>query len=371
MNIGIPTEIKNSEKRVSVSPSGVKTLVAAGHAVVVETGAGETAGFYDEQYVEAGAKMSSSAKEVWSSDMIIKVKEPLPEEYVYFREGLIVFTYLHLAANQKLTDALKESGVTAIGYETMVGADGSLPLLTPMSQIAGRMSIQIGAHFLENSNGGKGILLGGTPGVRSGKVVIIGGGVSGTNAAKIAVGMGANVVVLDNNPKRLSELGELFGNAIQTVMSNEYNIEEELKNADLVIGAVLIPGAKAPQLVSEKMVKQMTAGSVIVDISVDQGGIIETADTVTTLDDPVYIKHDVLHYAVANIPGSVAKTATQALTNVTIPYAVNIANKGLLEAAKNNSTIYTGINVMKNQVTHKEVAHSLEEEYVEASKLFN
>lgn len=370
MNIGIPTEIKNNEKRVSFSPSGVKALVSAGHKVLVEQGAGETAGFVDEQYIESGATIVPTASEAWSADMVIKVKEPLKEEFDYLREGLILFTYLHLAANKELTEVLAEKGVTAIGYETMVGQDGSLPLLTPMSQIAGRMSVQIGAHYLENSNGGKGILLGGTPGVRSGKVVIIGGGVSGTNAAKIAVGMGANVVVLDNNPARLSELGELFGNSIQTIMSNEYNIEEELKTADLVIGAVLIPGAKAPQLVSEKMVKQMTPGSVIVDISVDQGGIIETADRVTTLADPVYEKHGVLHYAVANIPGSVAKTATQALTNVTTPYAVAIANKGVVEAAKENSTIYTGINVMNNQVTHKEVAQSLGIDFISASRLF-
>ncbi|SFH64996.1 alanine dehydrogenase [Pisciglobus halotolerans] len=370
MMIGIPKEIKNSEKRVAIAPSGVKSLVAGGHTVLVERGAGETAGFMDDAYQEAGAKIVSNPAEIWSAEMVIKVKEPLPEEYGYFYDGLILFTYLHLAPNKELTEELMKTGVVAIGYETMVGQDGGLPLLTPMSQVAGRMAVQIGAEFLENTHGGKGILLGGTPGVAAGKVVIIGGGVSGTNAAKMAVGLGADVTILDNNPTRLAELSDIFRNTARTLMSNPFNIEEELKTADLVIGAVLIPGAKAPQLVKEEMVKQMEPGSVIVDIAVDQGGIVETADHVSTLDDPTYTRHGVIHYAVANIPGAVAKTSTQALTNVTIPYALEIANKGYIQAAKDNSTIYTGINTMKGQVTQKEVAHSLDKEYVSASKCF-
>ena len=290
--------------------------------------------------------------------MVIKVKEPLPEEYVYFREGLILFTYLHLAAAKELTDKLVESGVTAIGYETMA-KDGVLPLLTPMSQVAGRMAVQIGAQFLENNYGGKGLLLGGTPGVSTGNVVIIGGGVSG-----------ADVTILDVNPARLAELGNIFGNSVTTLMSNEFNIAEQVETADLVIGAVLIPGSKAPTLVTEEMVKTMEAGSVIVDIAVDQGGIVETADKVTTHDDPVYTRHGVLHYAVANMPGAVSKTSTMALTNVTIPYAVEIAGKGVELAAQENPTIYGGLNVMNHKVTEQKVAESLGMEFVEASTLF-
>jgi len=371
MKIGIPSEIKNSENRVAISPAGVKSLVNNGHEVVVEVNAGKAAGFPDEEYKAAGAVLLEEATQVWNAEMIIKVKEPIPTEYKYFKKGMILFTYLHLAPALELTKALMDSGVTAIGYETMVGKDGTLPLLTPMSQIAGRMAVQIGAEFLESVNQGKGILLGGVPGVQKGKVSIIGGGVSGTNAAKIAIGLGADVTILDVNPKRLEELDNLFENKINTLMSNEFNIAKSVKEADLVIGAVLIPGSKAPTLVTEEMVKQMETGSVIVDIAVDQGGIIETASEVTTHDNPVYLKHGVVHYAVANMPGAVPKTATLALTNVTIPYAVQIANKGLVKAAKENSTIYTGINVMAGKLTKKEVAHALDIPFHEALNSFN
>ncbi|ALV22775.1 MAG: alanine dehydrogenase [Carnobacterium sp.] len=369
MKIGIPKEIKNNENRVAISPAGVYSLVEGGHEVLIEESAGNTAGFADAEYTESGAKIIKNAADVWAADMVIKVKEPLPEEFAYFREGLILFTYLHLAAAKELTETLMEKGVIGIGYETME-KDGALPLLTPMSQVAGRMAVQIGAQFLENTYGGKGILLGGTPGVSTGNVVIIGGGVSGTHAAKMAVGLGANVTILDVNPTRLAQLGNIFGNSVTTLMSNEFNIQEQVKTADLVIGAVLIPGSKAPTLVTEAMVEQMEAGSVIVDIAVDQGGIVETADKVTTHDAPVYTRHGVLHYAVANMPGAVAKTSTMALTNVTIPYALEIANKGVNKAAEENPTVYGGINVMNHKLTKKEVAQSLEMDYVEASTFF-
>lgn len=369
MRIGIPKEIKNNENRVAISPAGVHTLVEAGHEVVVEELAGKTAGFTDEAFVDAGAKMLKSAADIWAADMVIKVKEPLPEEYGYFREGLLLFTYLHLAAAKELTEKLVESGVTAVGYETMA-KDGVLPLLTPMSQVAGRMAVQIGAQFLENNYGGKGLLLGGTPGVSTGNVVIIGGGVSGMHAAKMAVGLGADVTILDVNSARLAELGNIFGNSVTTLMSNEFNIAEQVETADLVIGAVLIPGSKAPTLVTEEMVKTMEPGSVIVDIAVDQGGIVETANKVTTHDNPVYTRHGVLHYAVANMPGAVAKTSTMALTNVTIPYAVEIAGKGIELAAQENPTVYGGINVMNHKVTEEKVAESLGMEFIEASTLF-
>lgn len=371
MKIGIPKEIKNNESRVAISPAGVKSLVENGHEVVIEENAGETAGFLDKEYRLAGAVILEEAEQIWGiAEMIIKVKEPIPSEYQYFKEGMILFTYLHLAPSLELTKELMKAGVIAIGYETMVGKDGTLPLLTPMSQIAGRMAAQIGAEFLESVNQGKGILLSGVPGVQKGKVTIIGGGVSGTNAAKIAIGLGAEVTILDVNPKRLEELDNLFENRINTLMSNEYNIAKAVKEADLAIGAVLIPGSKAPTLVTEEMVKSMEAGSVIVDIAVDQGGIFETASEVTTHDDPVYVKHGIVHYAVANMPGAVPKTSTLALTNVTIPYAVEIANKGVVKAAKENPTIYTGINVMDGKVTQKEVAESLNLPYQEALTSF-
>ncbi|MED4986326.1 alanine dehydrogenase, partial [Geobacillus stearothermophilus] len=319
MIIGVPKEIKNNENRVAITPAGVLSFVQAGHTVLIEKEAGVGSGFSDNDYARAGAQIIERAEDVWAqADMVMKVKEPLPSEYRFFRPGLVLFTYLHLAADPELTRALKESGVIAIAYET-VQVGRTLPLLTPMSEVAGRMAAQIGAQFLEKPYGGKGILLGGVPGVARGKVVIIGGGVVGTNAAKVAVGLGADVTIIDLNADRLRELDDIFGNQITTLMSNPMNIAEAVAEADLVIGAVLIPGARAPKLVTEDMVKAMKPGSVIVDVAIDQGGIVETSDHVTTHDDPTYVKHGVVHYAVANMPGAVPRTSTIALTNVTIP----------------------------------------------------
>ncbi|MBC2049278.1 alanine dehydrogenase [Listeria booriae] len=356
MRIGIPKEIKNNENRVAITPAGVFNLVKQGHEVVVEAGAGFGSSFPDEEYVAAGALMERDVAQVWQADMVMKVKEPLAEEFMYFRDGLILFTYLHLAAEPALTDALLEKGVTAVAYETMVGADGSLPLLTPMSEVAGRMAAQVGAQFLEKPRSGKGILLSGVPGVERGRVVIIGGGVAGANAAKIAIGLGASVTILDISAKRLAQLDDIFGNAIQTLVSSPYTIAEAVQNADLVIGAVLIPGAKAPKLVTEAMVQSMKPGAVLVDIAVDQGGIFATTDKVTTHDDPVYTKFGVVHYAVANMPGAVPRTSTMALTNVTIPYAAQIAKQGIIKAALANQTILTGINTYQKQITVEAVA---------------
>jgi len=328
MIIGIPKEIKNNESRVGITPTGVQLFVTQGHQVHIETNAGLTAGFTNEAYKEMGATIVNTPQEAWAADMVIKVKEPLPSEYVYLREDLILYTYLHLAPAKELTDALLLHKTTSIAYETVQLSDNSLPLLTPMSEIAGRMSVQIGAEFLEKPKGGKGILLSGIPGVHRGNIVIIGGGNVGTNAAKIAIGMGANVTILDISPRRLGQLDDLFGHNIQTLLSNPINIARAVKEADLVIGTVLIPGAKTPTLVTKEMVQSMEAGSVIIDVAIDQGGCIETIDHITTHDEPVYERYGVLHYAVANMPGAVAKTSTVALTNVTLPYALEIANKG-------------------------------------------
>ncbi|MBN2909777.1 alanine dehydrogenase [Polycladomyces sp. WAk] len=364
MIIGVPKEIKNNENRVAITPAGVDALVLAGHEVLIEKGAGEGSGFVDEDYVAHGAKILNSAEQVWSSaDMILKVKEPQPSEYRYFREGLILFTYLHLAPEPELTQALMEKKVTAIAYETIQLDNGSLPLLTPMSEVAGRMAVQIGAQFLEKPKGGKGVLLGGVPGVLPGEVVIIGGGVVGTNAAKMALGLGANVTLLDINPDRLRQLDDIFHGRLRTLMSNSYNIAQAVKKADLLIGAVLIPGRRAPRLVTEEMVKAMTPGSVIVDVAIDQGGSIETIDRITTHSDPIYVKHGVVHYAVPNIPGAVPRTSTIALTNVTIPYAVQIANKGLEQAIQDSRPLAKGVNVIQGHVTYQAVAESLDLPY--------
>ncbi len=327
------------KNRVAITPAGVMTLVKAGHDVYVETEAGAGSGFSDAEYEKAGAVIVTKAEDAWAAEMVLKVKEPLPEEFRYFRPGLILFTYLHLAAAEALTKALVEQKVVGIAYETVQLANGSLPLLTPMSEVAGRMSVQVGAQFLEKPHGGKGILLGGVPGVRRGKVTIIGGGTAGTNAAKIAVGLGADVTILDINAERLRELDDLFGDQVTTLMSNSYHIAECVRESDLVVGAVLIPGAKAPKLVTEEMVRSMTPGSVLVDVAIDQGGIFETTDRVTTHDDPTYVKHGVVHYAVANMPGAVPRTSTFALTNVTIPYALQIANKGYRAACLDNPAL--------------------------------
>ncbi|AZV41441.1 alanine dehydrogenase [Peribacillus asahii] len=371
MRIGIPKEIKNNENRVAITPAGVIALVSAGHEVFIEQDAGLSSSFTNEAYQQAGAVLVEDASSVWaSSDMILKVKEPIAEEYQYFRKDLILFTYLHLAADPALTQALKNSGVMAIAYET-VSVNRTLPLLTPMSEVAGRMAAQIGAQFLEKPKGGKGILLGGVPGVKRGKVTIIGGGVVGTNAAKIAIGLGADVTILDLSSERLRQLDDIFGNQLTTLISNPYNISEAVKEADLVIGAVLIPGAKAPKLVTEEMVQSMSPGSVIIDVAVDQGGIFETVDHVTTHDYPTYVKHGVVHYAVANMPGAVPQTSTTALANVTIPYALQIANKGVIKAILENDALAQGVNVANGEITFAAVAHDLGYTYVPVQDAIN
>lgn len=358
MIIGVPKEIKNNENRVGLTPGGTAAFTSQGHEVWVETNAGVGSGFSDHDYEKAGATIVSSAKKAWSADMVIKVKEPLPEEYPYFREGLILYTYLHLAAEPALTQELMEKKVSAVAYETIQLDNGSLPLLTPMSEVAGRMSIQIGAQFLEKAKGGKGILLGGVPGVLPAEVVIVGGGIVGTNAAKMALGFGASVTILDISADRLRQLDDLFQGRVKTLMSNEYNLANAIKKADLLIGAVLIPGARAPRLVTEAMVKSMEPGSVIVDVAIDQGGSIETIDRITTHSDPTYVKHGIVHYAVANIPGSVARTSTLALCNVTVPYGVEIANKGLKQAVLENRAIQKGVNTLAGYCTCRAVAEA-------------
>jgi len=364
MIIGVPREIKNNENRVAITPAGVMSFVNAGHKVIIEKDAGTGSGFTNEDYMNAGAQIIENAADVWAqADMVMKVKEPLASEYGYFRPGLILFTYLHLAAEPELAQALKDKGVIAIAYET-VQVGRSLPLLTPMSEVAGRMAAQIGAQFLEKPKGGKGILLAGVPGVSRGKVTIIGGGVVGTNAAKIAIGLGADVTIIDLSAERLRELDDIFGNQINTLMSNPMNIAQAVAESDLVIGAVLIPGAKAPKLVTEQMVKSMKPGSVIVDVAIDQGGIVETSDHVTTHDNPTYVKHGVVHYAVANMPGAVPRTSTIALTNVTIPYALQIANKGVHKAVAENAALKLGVNVANGEITYEAVARDLGYEYV-------
>lgn len=366
MRIGIPKEILNNENRVGITPAGVYTLVDAGHEVVIESGAGLGSSFTDEAYKEAGAKIVATAKEAWQVEMVMKVKEPQLSEFPFLKEKLIVFTYFHLAQEPKLTEALLVNKVTAIAYETVQLPNRSLPLLAPMSEVAGRMAIQIGSQFLQKTNGGRGILLGGIPGVERGNVTIIGGGMAGTNAARIAIGLGAQVTIIDVSAERLRQLEELFGNDIQTLMSNPFNIEKAVREADLVVGAVLIPGARAPKLVTEEMVASMEPGSVIVDIAIDQGGIFETSDRVTTHDDPTFIKHGVVHYAVANMPGAVPRVATDGLTNNTVPYALQIAKLGVQEALKNNEALCKGLNTYNGQVTYKAVAEAQELTYVPA-----
>ncbi|MBO1580875.1 alanine dehydrogenase [Bacillus sp. XF8] len=369
MRIGIPTEIKNNENRVAMTPAGAVHLVHNGHEVFVQKGAGLGSGFTDEEYVQAGAKLVETAEEAWNQDMVMKVKEPIESEYGYFREGLILFTYLHLAPEPELTKALIDNKVVSIAYETVQLDNRSLPLLAPMSEVAGRMSAQIGAQFLEKTKGGKGILLAGVPGVKRGKVTIIGGGQAGTNAAKIAVGLGADVTIIDLSAERLRQLDDIFGNQVKTLMSNPYNIAQAVKESDLVIGAVLIPGAKAPKLVTEEMIKSMEPGSVVVDIAIDQGGIFETTDRITTHDNPTYEKHGVVHYAVANMPGAVPRTSTLALTNVTVPYAVQIANKGYKQACLGNSALLKGINTLDGYVTFEAVAEAHGLQYADAKEL--
>jgi alanine dehydrogenase len=360
--IGVPKEIKVREYRVGMTPAGVRALVAHGHKVLVETGAGDGSGISDEQYVRAGGVMVGTAADAWSAEMVVKVKEPLKEEYGYFRDGLVLYTYLHLAAEPELTRELAKKKVSGVAYETIQLDDGSLPLLRPMSEVAGRMAVQVGASCLEKERGGKGVLLGGVPGTRRGRVVILGGGVVGRNAATIAVGMGAQVTVLDVRAETMSYLEDVFGGAIETLYSNAENIETMLERADLVIGAVLVPGAKAPQLVTEELIARMERGSVVVDVAVDQGGCIATCRP-TTHDHPTYVVHGVVHYCVANMPGAVSHTSTWALTNTTIGYAVSMANRGLEIAAKVDRALKLGINTYGGHVTYGPVAQAHKLEY--------
>jgi len=372
MIIGLPKEIKNSENRVALTPAGVTSLVQDGHKVMVEKSAGSGSGFSDESYAAAGAAILDTPKEVFdAADMILKVKEPLPPEYELFREGQVLFTYLHLAPEYELTKALLEKKVTGIAYETVQLPNGSLPLLAPMSEIAGRMSVQIGAQFLSNKYGGKGVLLSGVPGVPPARVTIVGGGVVGANAAKIAVGMGADVTILDKNPERLRFLDDLFNSRVKTVVSNYYNLMETVKGADLLIGAVLLPGAKAPKLVTKEMVMQMSVGSVIVDVAIDQGGCVETVDAITTHDNPTFVKYGVVHYSVANMPGAVARTSTLALTNATMPYVLKLAGMGYKNTILNDQALFKGVNVCQGKVTYKGVADSLGLEYIPLNQILN
>lgn len=364
MIIGVPKEIKNNENRVAITPAGVLAFVNHGHQVYVEKGAGLGSGISDEDFTQAGANILDTPAEVFQkADIIIKVKEPQKSEFPLFKEGQILFTYLHLAPEPELTQMLLEKKIVAIAYETIQLEDGSLPLLTPMSEVAGRMSVQVGAQFLEKPKGGKGVLLGAVPGVLPAEVVIVGGGVVGINAAKMAVGLGAQVTILDKSAERLRYLDDIFGSRIKTLMSNSFNLAYAVKKADLLVGAVLVPGAKAPKLVTEEMVKSMEPGSVIVDVAIDQGGSVETIDRITTHSDPTYLKHGVVHYAVANMPGAVPRVSTYALTNVTLPYGIEIADKGALRAIKENKALALGVNAIAGKLTYKAVAESLDLEY--------
>ncbi|WP_324715575.1 alanine dehydrogenase [Carboxydochorda subterranea] len=365
MIIGVPREIKPGENRVAIVPAGVEELTRRGHRVLVEEGAGRGSGILDEEFLSAGAILRKQAEEIYAeADLILKVKEPQPSEYPLLRRGQVVFTYLHLAADRALTVALVERGIVGIAYETIQLPDGSLPLLTPMSEVAGRMSVQVGAQFLEKVHGGRGILLGGVPGVPGAEVVILGGGTVGFNAARIALGMGAHVTVIDSNVPRLRFLEEVLQGNLITVVSNRYNIDRAVRYADLVIGAVLIPGARAPRLVTEEMVRAMKEGSVIVDVAVDQGGCIETVDRATTHDDPVFVKHGVVHYAVANIPGAVPRTSTYALTNCTLPYVLELADKGWKAAVRASRPLALGVNLLEGSVTYEAVARAHDLPYV-------
>ncbi|MCF8001129.1 MAG: alanine dehydrogenase [Halanaerobiales bacterium] len=363
MIIGVPKEIKNNENRVAITAAGVKAFVNDGHKVVIEKSAGEGSGISDEKYIQAGAEMLETPKDVFdAADMIMKVKEPLEEEYDYFKEDQILFTYLHLAAEEKLTKELMEKNVVSIAYETIQLDDGSLPLLTPMSEVAGRLATQEGARFLEKPQGGKGVLLGGIPGVSPAKVVIVGGGIVGMNSAKMAVGLGADVTILDIDPSQMRYIDDVFNGRVKTIMSNEHNIMYEIQDADLVIGAVLIPGAKAPDLITEDMIKEMEEGSVVADVAIDQGGCVETTYP-TTHEDPVFTKHGVIHYSVANMPGAVARTSTFGLTNSTLPYALKLANKGYKKAMLEDKALSKGLNVYNGEITYKAVAEAFDMEY--------
>ena len=358
MTIGVPKEIKDHETRVGCVPSMVTTLLERGHRVVVETQAGVGSSIPDSEYEEAGASIVPDAASAWrQADLVVKVKEPQPSEYPYFRDGLLLFTYLHLAPLPELTEALLSAGVSAVAYETIRESDGSLPLLTPMSEVAGRMAVQVGAQYLERPNGGRGILLGGIPGVAPANVVVIGGGIVGHNAAKMACGLGANVTIIDRNLNRLRELDDIYSNSIRTLASNLHTVRDAVRVADLVIGAVLIPGAAAPKLVRREMISRMRPGSVIVDVAIDQGGCVETAHA-TTHTDPVYYVDGVLHYCVSNMPAAVPHTSTFGLTNATIPYLLALADQGLERACELSPAIREGVNTYHGEITYAAVAES-------------
>lgn len=369
MIIGVPKEIKDNEYRVAVTPGGVEMLRQHGHRVLVQAGAGEGSGFSDEEYTRSGAEILPTAAEVWNNaEMIMKVKEPRPEEYGFLREDLLLFTYLHLAAEEELTYELLRRKVTAVAYETVELADGRLPLLTPMSEVAGRMAIQVGAHYLEKAHGGRGKLLGGVPGVRPAQVTIIGGGTVGTNAAKIALGMGAHVVIIDKNLDRLRYLEDVLHGNLTTLASNPLNIANAVRRADLLIGAVLIHGARAPKLVTREMVGTMKPGSVIVDVAIDQGGCVETSKP-TTHSHPTYEVDGVIHYGVTNMPGAVPRTSTYALSNATLPYALLLADHGFEGAVKGNPALAKGVNTYRGAVTYPAVAEAFGLEYTPLEKL--
>ncbi|MBP8948847.1 MAG: alanine dehydrogenase [Candidatus Promineofilum sp.] len=363
MLVGVPKEIKNNEYRVAMTPAGVQQLIEQGHQVLVETMAGDGSRFTDEQYARVGAKIVPTAADAWGAEMVVKVKEPIAVEYPLLRSDLVLFTYLHLAAEEKLTKAMLDSGVTGIAYETVEAPDGSLPLLTPMSEVAGRMAVQVGAYYLERPHLGRGMLLGGVAGVPGANVVIIGGGVVGTNAAHIALGMDANVIILDTNLDRLRFLEHVLHGRLTTVASNSYNIAEAVQNADLVIGGVLIKGARAPRLVTREMVSTMHQGSVIADVAVDQGGCVETIH-VTTHSDPTYIVDGVVHYGVANMPGAVPRTSTLALSNATLPYVLRIARRGAEGAMAADPGLAKGLNIYRGEVTYAAVAECFNLPYV-------
>jgi alanine dehydrogenase len=358
MIVGVPKEVKDHETRVGLVPSGAAELCEAGHTVLVETHAGEGSSLPDEEYARAGAQIVPGAAAVWNeAELVVKVKEPQPSEYGYFRPGLILFTYLHLAPLPELTEQLLCTGVSGVAYETIVERDGSLPLLTPMSEVAGRMSVQVGAQYLERPNGGRGILLGGIPGVAPANVAILGGGVVGTNAARMALGMGAHVTIIDKNLNRLRELDDIFNGMVVTLASNRFTIAETLRLTDLVIGSVLIPGAAAPKLVRRDMIAAMRRGSVAVDVAIDQGGCFETSRP-TTHTDPIYFVDNVLHYCVSNMPAAVPHTSTFGLTNATFPYLRELADKGLEAACAAHPGLAEGVNTYRGQVTYKAVAES-------------
>ena len=371
MKIGLPKEIKDNEYRVGLTPAGVRALTDAGHTVYVENKAGEGSGFDNALYEKAGATILGTADEVWQTgDMIVKVKEPIAPEYPRMRENQLLFTYLHLAPEFELTKQMMERKVTGVAYETITDKHNRLPLLTPMSEVAGRMSVQVGATYLERMNGGRGILLGGVPGVPAANVVIIGGGIVGTEAAKMAVGLGAKVIIIDKNLDRLRELDDIFLSKVQTLASSRYAIEEAISHADLVIGAVLIPGAAAPKLVTREMLKLIPNGAVLVDVAVDQGGCFETTRP-TTHSNPTFYEEGVLHYCVANMPGAVPRTSTFALTNATLPYAVDLANKGFERAIAGDSGLKEGVNTYAGKCTYEAVAVSQNIEYTPLDSLLD